>query len=101
MSCHFLKEIENSFADAPVVEAISRCRLRNDRLTVLGSVAPIPIRCIRTEDSLRNKALNLETLAAAKSALTVEIAPIDDLRSTRDYRLRVSLNLLEDFVRQL
>src|SRR5437870_4396088 len=59
----------------------------------LGSVAPIPIRCIQTEDSLRNKAINLETLAAAKAALTTEIAPIDDLRSTRDYRLRVSLNL--------
>jgi CO/xanthine dehydrogenase FAD-binding subunit len=67
----------------------------------LGSVAPIPIRCIQTENSLRNKAINLETLTAAKSALAAEIVPIDDLRSTRDYRLRVSLNLLEDFVERL
>jgi CO/xanthine dehydrogenase FAD-binding subunit len=67
----------------------------------LGSVAPIPIRCVQTENSLRDNAINLETLAAAKAALTNEIAPIDDLRSTRDYRLRVSLNLLEDFVQQL
>ena len=67
----------------------------------LGSVAPIPIRCVQTESALKSKAINLETLAAAKAALTAEIAPIDDLRSTRDYRLRVSLNLLEDFVRQL
>jgi xanthine dehydrogenase iron-sulfur cluster and FAD-binding subunit A len=27
-----------------------------------------------------------------------EIAPIDDIRSTRSYRLKVSLNLLEDFL---
>ncbi|HMG72955.1 MAG TPA: xanthine dehydrogenase family protein subunit M [Pyrinomonadaceae bacterium] len=67
----------------------------------LGSVAPIPIRCVQTENSLRDKAINLETLAAAKAAFTNEIAPIDDLRSTRDYRLRVSLNLLEDFVLRL
>lgn len=67
----------------------------------LGSVAPVPIRCLRTESALRNKRINAETLAAAKAALSDEIAPIDDQRSTKDYRLRVSLNLLEDFTRQL
>ncbi len=67
----------------------------------LGSVAPIPIRCLQTESALRNKRINPETLANAKAALTAEIAPIDDLRSTRDYRLKVSLNLLEDFTRHL
>ena len=67
----------------------------------LGSVAPVPIRCTQTESALRNKQINPETLTAAKAALRAEIAPIDDLRSTRDYRLRVSLNLLEDFVLRL
>jgi len=67
----------------------------------LGSVAPIPIRCLRTEGALRDKKINAETVAAAKSALSVEITPIDDMRSTKDYRLRVALNLLEDFVLQL
>lgn len=67
----------------------------------LGSVAPIPIRCLQTENALRNQIINPETLAAAKSALTAEIVPIDDIRSTKSYRLRVSLNLLEDFVRGL
>jgi CO/xanthine dehydrogenase FAD-binding subunit len=67
----------------------------------LGSVAPIPIRCLETENSLRGREINPDTLANAKTALAAEIAPIDDVRSTKDYRLRVSLNLLEDFVRQL
>jgi CO/xanthine dehydrogenase FAD-binding subunit len=67
----------------------------------LGSMAPIPIRCVQTESALRAQTINAETLGAATSALTTEISPIDDLRSTRDYRLRVSLNLLEDFVQQL
>ena len=37
----------------------------------------------------------------ALQALAAEIAPIDDMRSTKNYRLRVSLNLLQDFLSQL
>jgi len=64
----------------------------------LGSVAPIPIRCERTEASLINRPLNSETIEPAVTTLSSEIVPIDDIRSTRDYRLRVSLNLLQDFL---
>jgi len=67
----------------------------------LGSVAPIPIRCVKTESALRNKPINSETMAASTEALTAEISPIDDLRSSRNYRLKVALNLLQDFVLQL
>ncbi len=66
----------------------------------LGSVAPIPIRCEQTEAALQNQPLNDETIRIGRSALASEIAPIDDIRSTRDYRLRVSLNLLQDFLAQ-
>jgi CO/xanthine dehydrogenase FAD-binding subunit len=67
----------------------------------LGSVAPIPLRCTHTEDKLRSKAIGADSLAAARAALAAEISPIDDLRSTRNYRLRVSLNLLEDFLQKV
>jgi CO/xanthine dehydrogenase FAD-binding subunit len=80
-------------------------RMDADRIAdvriALGSVAPVPLRCVQTEAALRNKRINAETLAIAKAALTAEIVPIDDLRSTRNYRLKVSLNLLEDFVLRL
>ncbi|HVS21695.1 MAG TPA: xanthine dehydrogenase family protein subunit M [Pyrinomonadaceae bacterium] len=80
-------------------------RVTDDRIAevriALGSVAPVPLRCVQTESALRNKVIDEHTMAAAKAALAAEISPIDDLRSTRDYRLKVSLNLLEDFVRQL
>ena len=66
----------------------------------LGSVAPVPIRCERTEAALRNQPLTNEIIKSAASTLAAEIAPIDDIRSTRDYRLRVSLNLLQDFLSQ-
>jgi len=68
---------------------------------VLGSVAPVPLRCIKTEDVLRGAKLDLSSIEQAQAVLAGEIVPIDDIRSTRDYRLRVSLNLLEDFLQGL
>ncbi|HEV7683301.1 MAG TPA: xanthine dehydrogenase family protein subunit M [Pyrinomonadaceae bacterium] len=67
----------------------------------LGSVAPIPLRCRKTEAVLQGARLDENTIAKARTELSNEIAPIDDIRSTRDYRLNVSLNVLEDFLRQL
>jgi xanthine dehydrogenase iron-sulfur cluster and FAD-binding subunit A len=37
----------------------------------------------------------------ARETLAREIAPIDDIRSTACYRLRVAQNLLEEFLSQL
>jgi CO/xanthine dehydrogenase FAD-binding subunit len=67
----------------------------------LGSVAPIPIRCFKTEDAVTGQPLNDQTIVAAIQTLADEISPIDDIRSTKDYRLQVSLNLLEDFLSRL
>jgi CO/xanthine dehydrogenase FAD-binding subunit len=67
----------------------------------LGSVAPIPLRCVKTESVLRDQVPDSNALTTARAALTAEIAPIDDVRSTRNYRLNVSLNLLDDFLGQL
>jgi CO/xanthine dehydrogenase FAD-binding subunit len=68
---------------------------------VLGSVAPIPLRCEQTEAALLNRSPSEETINSGLNALAAEISPIDDVRSTRDYRLRVSQNLLRDFLRRL
>jgi CO/xanthine dehydrogenase FAD-binding subunit len=67
----------------------------------LGSVAPIVVRAVKTEEALRGTKLPPETLTAAKEALANEISPIDDIRSTARYRLRVAQNLLEEFLTQL
>src|SRR6266571_116960 len=67
----------------------------------LGSVAPIPLRCARTESLINDRPLDAGTVAAAKQMLANEIVPIDDLRSTNAYRSRVAVNLLEDFLAEL
>jgi CO/xanthine dehydrogenase FAD-binding subunit len=64
----------------------------------LGSVAPVPLRCTRTENALRGQTIDDRLIRSATTAFSVEISPIDDIRSTKDYRLRVAQNLLADFL---
>jgi CO/xanthine dehydrogenase FAD-binding subunit len=73
----------------------------HDLRLVFGSVAPIIIRCVHTEDECRGKRVDDVLIDAAKKSLTQEISPIDDIRSTAMYRLRVATNLLADFISTL
>jgi xanthine dehydrogenase small subunit len=59
----------------------------------LGSVAPTVVRATRTEAALAGGS----TLEDAQQILVDEIAPIDDVRSTAEYRRRVAANLLARF----
>lgn len=63
-----------------------------------GSVAPVVVRARAAEDVLRGRALTPLTIADAREALRTDLAPIDDLRSTAEYRLKVAGNLLEEFL---
>jgi CO/xanthine dehydrogenase FAD-binding subunit len=67
----------------------------------LGSVAPIPLRCLKTEAVVRAKMIDEALIKDGLTELGREITPISDIRSTRDYRLRISQNLFEDFLRSL
>jgi xanthine dehydrogenase small subunit len=60
----------------------------------LGSVAPTVIRAVRTEAALARGA----SLEEAQQTLGDELTPIDDVRSTAEYRRRVAANLLARFV---
>jgi len=72
-----------------------------DMRIALGSVAPVVLRAVETEDALRGRIVTPTVTAAAKETLAREIEPIDDIRSTARYRLRVAQNLLEEFLSQL
>jgi xanthine dehydrogenase small subunit len=58
-----------------------------------GSVAPTVVRVPQTERSLASGA----TIDEAARVLSREIVPIDDVRSTAEYRMRVATNLLRRF----
>jgi CO/xanthine dehydrogenase FAD-binding subunit len=72
-----------------------------DLRIALGSVAPLVLRAEKTEDALRGSSITPTNVAGAMDTLAQEIAPIDDIRSTAHYRLRVAQNLLEEFLSQL
>jgi CO/xanthine dehydrogenase FAD-binding subunit len=64
-----------------------------------GSVAPVPLRAAHAEAALEGARPDAAAAAAARAALARDIAPIDDIRSDRDYRMAVAGNLLEQFLR--
>ena len=66
-----------------------------------ASVADRPVRLTAAEAALRGKMLNAESKAEARSALLSEVRPIDDIRSTANYRKHVAANLLDEFLNEL
>ena len=77
-------------------------RVENNQIVdfriVLGSVAPIVLRCVETEATLHGRAIDETTIKTGRESLMKEISPIDDIRSTAAYRLNVAANLLRDFL---
>jgi len=65
----------------------------NEVRIALGSVAPTVIRCRRAEALVMGLPVD--------GGILDDISPIDDMRSTLEYRARVTANLLEEFRSQL
>ncbi|HEX4750051.1 MAG TPA: xanthine dehydrogenase family protein subunit M [Bryobacteraceae bacterium] len=66
-----------------------------------GSVAPVPLRCYRTEESLRGERISSTVIHRAAATISSEVQPITDIRSTIEYRRTVMANLLADFLKSL
>ena len=66
-----------------------------------ASLAPFPTRLLQAESALLGQTITRDTIQSAHHALLAEVKPIDDIRSTADYRSRVAVNLLDEFLLQL
>lgn len=64
----------------------------------LGSMAPTVRRLGSVEKFIRGKPLTPETIAQSCALLEKDVSAIDDVRSTAEYRLAVSRNLLREFL---
>jgi CO/xanthine dehydrogenase FAD-binding subunit len=64
----------------------------------LGAMAPTVRRLTRAEALVRGKRLTPEVVRQACALLAEDVSPIDDFRSTAEYRLLVSQNLLASFL---
>lgn len=65
-----------------------------------ASLAAFPTRLFRVEEALQGNAITKATMLEARNALLAEAKPIDDIRSTAEYRIRVAANLLEELLLQ-
>jgi xanthine dehydrogenase small subunit len=89
-----------------VVMALSYCAAPTggtwtDVRLALGSVAPTPIRAARTEAVLEGRQPTPETADVAAETLAGELQPIDDVRSTAEYRRVVAARVLHRLVREV
>ena len=66
----------------------------------LGSVAPTPIRATATEAALEGRPPTPETADRAAETLAAELHPIDDVRSTAEYRRLVAARVLHRLIRE-
>jgi CO/xanthine dehydrogenase FAD-binding subunit len=100
---HFYRKVGTRRAQAiskvcfAAVAEVEGDSLKEVRIS-LGSVAPVVLRCRRTEEALRGRRLDGETLSAAVEEIGREVTPIDDVRSTARYRTRVTQNILREFL---
>jgi CO/xanthine dehydrogenase FAD-binding subunit len=73
--------------------------LWSDVRIALGSVAATPIRAAATEAALEGRPATPETADRASEVLANELSPIDDVRSTAEYRRIVAARMLHRIVR--
>jgi xanthine dehydrogenase small subunit len=71
----------------------------HDVRLALGSVAPTPVRVTATEAVLEGATPSEATADKAAASLAGELDPIDDVRSTADYRRSVASRVLHRLIR--
>jgi CO/xanthine dehydrogenase FAD-binding subunit len=101
---HFFRKVGTRRMQA-ISKVVAAGVLERDALGVvtratfaLGSVAPVTLRARHVEAALLGRRLDEATLSAAVRAVREDIAPIDDIRSTRVYRARIAERLVRAFV---
>jgi xanthine dehydrogenase small subunit len=94
ISKRFDSDISAVFAALAI--ALDGERVADVRL-VFGGMAAVVKRAATAEAVLRGRPWSAATLAAAQAALARDFTPLDDMRASAGYRLRVAQNLMKRF----
>ena len=70
---------------------IGECRI------AFGGMAATPKRAAACEAALKGNPWHIDSLTAAAEKLKKDFSPIDDLRGSATYRMRVAINLMRRF----
>ncbi len=85
---------------APTARTVGPQGIWRDVRVALGSVAATPVRASATEAILEGHAPTPEAADLAAETLAGELTPIDDVRSTAEYRRLVSARVLHRIIRE-
>jgi xanthine dehydrogenase small subunit len=89
--------------DLDIASFTAAIRMRLDGDTIVeaaiafGAVGPTVIRARKTEEFLRGRTLDEETMQQAGDVAISEITPISDVRGAADYRFQLTRNILLKF----
>ena len=70
-------------------------RSDNSYRIAFGAVAPVPVRAKQIEALLNGKKLNNSLIQQAKGIVPEEIAPISDIRASKEYRMHIAKVMFE------
>ncbi len=79
----------------------SGVKIGDEYRLALGAVAPTPIRLPQVEKFLRGKEINQNTIKQALDLIDEEISPIDDVRSTKEFRTHLAKVLVQRCLEQM
>lgn len=95
------KVSKRSHLDIATFTAGFLMRVRSGRVESIriafGGVAPVVMRLPKTEALLTGRPFALDAFAAAAEVARTEVAPISDVRGTREFRLQLAENALLKF----
>lgn len=101
----YLKHTRSQGADLAIVgvaaSIIRDGEMIKDVKIALGAVAPTPMRAKEAEKILRGKKPDSEILEACGAAASLESRPIDDIRSSEEYRRKVVKVLVKRAIKQM
>jgi carbon-monoxide dehydrogenase medium subunit len=101
----YLKQTQTQGAGLALVGVAAMIVMENDVITdvkiSLGAVAPTPIRAKKTEATLKGKKQDDSLLETCAEAALQESSPIDDVRSSADYRKKLIKVLVKRALEQV
>lgn len=101
----YLKQTRSQGADLAIVgvaaSVIMDGKVIKDVKIALGAVAPTPIRAKKAEEILKGKKPDDKILEACGEAASLESSPIDDVRSSAAYRIKLVKVLVKRAIKQI
>lgn len=86
----YFKQARVKGHDLAIAGAAVRCISGNQFKIAMNAVAPTPVRLYQLEEELNNHEIDDEAANWLESRVPDHIKPIDDVRSSKEYRLHIS-----------